>query len=128
MLSLPIMAGVENPFLECNRAHPLPSACPNCSFSLEDKSKGVKTLHTYCPVCRARLTHVWWQRALVTALVFILAFGLPAAIGIRRLLPLLFTALLLYFPALVGAMMLVFKMTRPKYVKKSDAVTALFQR
>ena len=128
MLSLPIMAGTEDPFLEHSGAHTLQSACPNCVFSLEDKSKRVNTLYTYCPNCRVRLTHVWWQRALVIGLAFVLAFGLPASIGIRRLLPLLFAGLLLYFPALVAAMILIFRTTRPKYVQKSDAVTTLFQR
>jgi hypothetical protein len=41
---------------------------------------------------------------------------------------LLFLGLLLYFPALVLAMILIFKIIRPKYVRKSEAVTTLFQR
>jgi hypothetical protein len=41
---------------------------------------------------------------------------------------LLFAGLLCYFPALVIAMILIFKTMPPKYVRKREAVTTLFQR
>lgn len=103
------------------------SACPNCSRDLGPKPFGSKPPYTYCPFCRVPLSHVWWQRTLVTALALILAFAFPAFLGIRGL-TLLFAALVCYFPALVLAMILIFKTIPPKYIRKSDGVTTLFQR
>jgi hypothetical protein len=104
------------------------SVCPNCSRDLGADPIGSKPPHTYCPFCGVPLTHVWWQRILVTVLALILAYGVPASLGIRGIMTLLFLGLLLYFPALVLAMILIFKVIRPKYVRKSEAVTTLFQR
>ncbi len=104
------------------------SACPNCSRDLGANPIGSKPPHTYCPFCGVPLTHVWWQRILVTALALILAYGVPASLGIRGIMMLLFWGLLLYFPALVLAMTLIFKTIRPKYVRKSGGITTLFQR
>ena len=103
------------------------SACPNCSRDLGAKPFGSKPPYTYCPFCGVALSHVWWQRILVTALALILAFAFPACLGIRGL-TLLFAALVCYFPALVLAMILIFKTIPPKYVRKGEAVTTLFQR
>jgi hypothetical protein len=102
--------------------------CPNGSRDLEAKPVGSKPPHTYCPVCGVPLTHVWWQRAFVTALAVILAYGVPVSLGIPAIIPLLFLGLLLYFPALALAMILVCKTIQPKYVRRSEAVTPLFQR
>jgi hypothetical protein len=74
------------------------------------------------------LTHVWWQRAIVTTLALILAFGFPASVGVRGPITLIFAGLLCYFPAAVLAMILVFKSIQPKYVERPNAVTTLFQR
>jgi len=56
-----------------------------------------------------------------------LAFGIPAAAGLRGLLPLLVAGLLLVFPATVEAYALIFRVIPPKYVWKNEVVT-LFQR
>jgi uncharacterized paraquat-inducible protein A len=103
------------------------SACPNCSRDLAAKPFGSKPPYTYCPFCGVPLSHIWWQRILVTTLALILAFAFPASLGIRGL-ALLFAALVCYFPALVLAMILVFKVIPPQYVRKSEAVTTLIQR
>jgi hypothetical protein len=56
-----------------------------------------------------------------------MAYGVPASLG-ERGVGLLFYGLLLYFPALVLAMTLVFKVIRPKYARKNEDVTTLFQQ
>jgi hypothetical protein len=56
-----------------------------------------------------------------------LAWGVPAAAGLRGVLPLSFAALLLAFPATAEAYTLIFKVLPPKYVWKNEVVT-LFQR
>ena len=104
------------------------SACPNCSRDLAADPVGSKHLHTYCPFCGVPLSHVWWQRTLVTAIALVLAYGVPAALGVRGIILLLIVGLLLYFPALVLAVVLIFKIIRPKYVRKAGAITTLFQR
>jgi len=104
------------------------SACPNCSRDLRVKPIGSKPPYTYCPFCNVPLTHVWWQRIMVTVLALILACGFPASLGIRGIMTVLLVGLFLYFPALVLAIILVFKTIPPKYVRRSGAVITLFQR
>jgi hypothetical protein len=104
------------------------AACPNCSRDLGAKPIGSKPPYTYCPFCGVPLSEIWWQRILVTALALILTFTFPASLGIRGIMPLLFAGVLCVFPALVVAMILIFKVIPPKYVRKSEAVTTLFHR
>jgi hypothetical protein len=116
------MAEKENPALEQRVFHPRWSACPNCSRDLGAKPIGSKPPHTFCPFCGVQLIHVWWQRVLVSALALVLTFAIPASLGIRGIMSLLFAGVLCVFPALVIAMILVFKVIPPKYVRKSEAV------
>src|SRR5271168_975266 len=51
------------------------SACPNCLRDLGAKPFGSEPLYTYCPFCGVPLSHIWWQRILVTALALILTGG-----------------------------------------------------
>ena len=104
------------------------SACPNCSRDLSAKPVGSKPPYTYCPFCGVPLTFIWWQRILVTALGVILAYGFPALLGVRGVITLLFVGLLCCYPALVLAIILIFKTIPPKYVRKGEAVTTLFER
>jgi hypothetical protein len=119
---------MRDPVVGQRQLHYLWPACPNCSQDLSTDPIGSKPPHTYCPFCGVPLSHVWWQRTLVTAIALVLAYGVPASLGIRGIMPLLFVGLLLYFPALVLAMVLIFKVIRPKYVRKVGAITTLFQR
>jgi hypothetical protein len=119
---------MRDPVMGQKQPHSMWSACPNCSQDLSTDPIGSKPPHTFCPFCRVPLSHVWWQRTLVTAIALVLAYGVPASLGVRGIMPLLFVGLLLYFPALVVAMVLIFKVIRPKYVRKAGAVTTLFQR
>jgi hypothetical protein len=104
------------------------AGCPNCSRDLGVKPIGSKPPYIYCPFCGVPLTHVWWQRILVSALSLILAYGLPALLGMRGVMTLVFVGLLCWYPALVVAIILIFKTIPPKYVRKSEAVMTLFQR
>ena len=103
------------------------SSCPNCFRDLAAKPFRSKPPYTYCPFCGVALTHVWWQRIVCTVLVCVIASVVPAALGIRGL-ALLFAALVCFFPALVVAMILVFKTMPPKYARKSGAVMTLFNK
>jgi hypothetical protein len=104
------------------------SACPNCSRDLGAKPFGSKPPYTSCPFCGVPLSHVWWQRILITVLALILTFAFPASLGVRGIMALIFAGLFCCFPALVVAIILIFKIMPPKYVRKSEAVTTLFQR
>jgi hypothetical protein len=104
------------------------SACPNCSRDLGSKPVGSKPPYTSCPFCGVELVPVLWQRILFVGLGLILAFAFPLALGIRGLMPLLFAGVLCEFPALVVAMILVFKNIQPKYARKPGYVMTLFQR
>lgn len=103
------------------------SACPNCRRDLGARPFGSKPPHTYCPFCGVRLTFIWWQRILVAALTLVLAYGVPASLGIRGIMTLLLAGLLCCYPALVLAIILVFNTIPPKYVRKSEAVMTLFR-
>ena len=108
-------------------AHRPWAACPNCSADLGAKAVGGRLLHTYCPFCGVEITFVWWQRVIVSTFGLILAFAVPASLGIRGM-ALIFAGALLAFPALVLSIILVFKTIRPKYVWKPGAPITLFQR
>jgi len=107
---------------------PYLSACPNCSRNLGSEPVGSKPPYTYCQFCGVQLVPVLWQRLLVVLLSLILAIAFPLFLGIRGLLPSIFAALLCFFPALVVAMILIFKNIRPKYARKPGYVMTLFQR
>lgn len=103
------------------------SACPNCSLDLRAKSFHPKPLYDKCPFCGEDITHAWWQRTIVTVFALVLAYGIPTIVGIRGLM-LLVAGLLFYFPALVLAMILAFRMIPPKYVRQREKVMTLFRR
>ena len=75
-----------------------------------------------------QLLPIWWQRTLVVALALFLALAFPAFLGLRGVVTLLFAGLVCYFPALVVAMILIFKTVPTKYVMRCEAVMTLFQR
>src|SRR6267154_2330268 len=104
-----IMPEKQNTTLEQRVFQPSWSACPNCSRDLGAKLIGSKPPHSFCPFCRVQLTYVWWQRVLVSTLGLILTFAIPASLGIRGIMSLLFVGVLCVFPALVLAMILIFK-------------------
>jgi hypothetical protein len=103
------------------------SACPVCSEDLLLKTIGSKPFYLDCPFCRAPLSFIWWQRVLMTALGGGLAFGIPAACGIRGF-TLLLVGLLLLFPGLVQGIALYCGIFPSRYVRKVGTVTSLFQR
>jgi hypothetical protein len=57
----------------------------------------------------------------------VLAFGLPASLGVRGL-TLIFAGLVLFFPSLVVSMILFFRFVAPHYVRKDEVVTSLLSR
>ena|SRR6516162_2125570 len=122
------MLDKQNSVVEQRVSRPPWSACPNCSRDLGVKPFGSKPPYTYCPFCGVPLTFIWWQRILVTALGLLLAYGVPASVGIRGIMPLLFAGLLCCYPALIFAIILIFKTMPPKYERKSEAVMTLFQQ
>jgi hypothetical protein len=83
--------------------------------------------YTRCPFCDLHLTHVWWQRVIVTAIGLVLAFAASVFFGARGL-TLIVAVLVLYFPALVLSMILFFKTIPPRYVKKNRDITILLPR
>lgn len=103
------------------------AACPNCRRNLATTPVGSRPPYSECPYCGELLTEIWWQRTLVTALGLILAFALPASFGITGL-ALLFAALVCYFHASMLAMILVFKVMQPQYVRSNEPAMTLFQR
>ena len=78
--------------------------------------------------CGVELSPIWWQRYLFATIGLILSLVVPAALGIRGVVALLFAAIICIFPTLVFAYILVFKTIPPKYVRKNEAVITLFQR
>jgi hypothetical protein len=103
------------------------SGCPSCFEDLAVKHVGGKPLYTDCPFCGASLNFIWWQRVHMTTLGVGLAFGIPAACGMRGFTLLLVGALLL-FPGLVQGIAIYCRIFPSKYVKRRGAVTTLFQR
>jgi hypothetical protein len=103
------------------------SACPNCYLDLAIRPRGARLLIDKCPHCGVAIIPVWWQRCLVSGLALTLTYGVPAAMGIQGLMPLLLAGLIFVFPALVTSYTLVFKVVPPKYVWKNEVLT-LFQR
>jgi hypothetical protein len=107
---------------------PSGAVCPNCARNLGAKPTGSKPPYTVCPFCGTQLTFVWWQRILIAMLALILTFGVPGFLGIKGIMPLLLVGLLCCYPALVVAIILVFKLIQPRYVVKDGAAITLFHR
>jgi hypothetical protein len=103
------------------------SACPNCSRDLGAKPTGSRSPYKECPFCQTPIIPIWWQRLLFSGVGLILAFVVPAFLGLTSIL-LLIGALVCLFPALVIAYVLVFKTISPKYVTKSGSTMTLFRR
>lgn len=103
------------------------SACPNCLLDLRARSFHGKRLYSRCPFCGIQLNHIWWQRVLIKTVALILAYGVPALIGVRGLL-LLFAGLVCIYPALVLAIILVLNIIPSKYIRESEVVITLFRR
>lgn len=104
------------------------SACPACYKDLAEHPRGSKPPIYKCPFCSAAITPIWWQRCLVSSVALVLAFALPAALGIRDLMGLLIAAMICVFPAIVYAYILVFRTIPPKYDWDNKAVKTLFPR
>lgn len=104
------------------------SACPNCYSDLAVYPRGSKPPIYKCPFCGAAISPIWWQRYLVSAVALVLAYGIPAALGIRDIMGMLIVGLICIFPAIVCAYILVFKTIPPKYDWTNGAVMNLFQR
>jgi hypothetical protein len=104
------------------------SACPNCFIDLRPTRLERRPLHTHCPFCGAEITFIWWQRVIVSILGLILTYAIPALLGFRGGVTLIFAGVLTVFPSLVLAVILVFKTIPPKYVSKPGVPISLFQR
>jgi hypothetical protein len=81
-----------------------------------------------CPFCGQTLTLIWWQRILIVALGLLMVFIVPAVLGIREILRLLFAGAAIEFLFLRPVLRLLFRIVQPRYVKRSDTVTTLFSR
>jgi len=105
------------------------SACPNCSMDL--KAKEMERRPQYldeCPFCGGPIVPVWWWSTLRSIVALVLALTIPAYLGLGKGVTLVFIAVLVCFPALLLAQIVVITIIPPKYVRKSKAVTTLFQR
>jgi hypothetical protein len=103
------------------------SACPICSTELGQRPIGIRPPHTRCPHCGTELLPVWWQRVLIALVDLILAFALPASLGIQGL-GLLIVGTVCLFPGVVLAIFLVFTTIQPKYVPKKPIVMTLLPK
>jgi hypothetical protein len=70
---------------------------------------------------------IWWMRIPWLALGLILSFAVPASIGLVGM-TLFFAGLLCWFPANVMAYVLFFSIIPPKYMRRRETITTLFQR
>jgi hypothetical protein len=105
------------------------SACPNCSADL--RAKGMERKPQYleeCPFCGVPIVPVWWWSTLRSIAALVLALAIPAYLGLGKGVTLVFLAVLFCFPALVLAQILLITAILPKYVRKGQTVTKLFQR
>ncbi len=105
------------------------SACPNCSADL--KAKGMERKPQYleeCPFCSVPIVPVWWWSTLRSIVALVLALAIPAYMGLGKGATLVFLAVLFCFPALVLAQILLITTIPPKYVRKGQTVTTIFQR
>src|SRR5262249_26100772 len=94
------------------------SACPSRLSDLTIEPR-VKPPLDKCKFCGAALAVIWWQRYLFAAISVLLSLAVPAALGIRGIVALLFVALVCIFPVAVLSYILVFKIIPPKYVKRT---------
>ena len=62
------------------------------------------------------------------AVSVVLSLAVPAALGIRGTVTLLLVALICIFPVAVFSYIAVFKIVRPKYVSRNEAVMTLLHR
>jgi hypothetical protein len=81
-----------------------------------------------CPFCGVRIVPVWWWRTLHSIIGLVLALAIPVYLGLGRGVTLVFLAVVFCFPALVLAQILLITASLPKYVRKGQTVTTLFQR
>ncbi len=116
-------------FPECRKRRPW-SACPNCSVDL--RAKGMERKPQYleeCPFCGVPIVPIWWWSTLRSVVALVIMLAIPAYLGLGKGVTLVFPwALLFCFPALVLAQILVITFIPPKYVRKGQTVTTLFQR
>jgi hypothetical protein len=118
-----------NPILEQKVFHLSRSACPNCSVDLRAKGLERKPQYlTECPFCGVPIVPVWWWSVLRSIVALVLAVAIPAYLGLGKGVTLVFLVILFCFPALVLAQILVITFIPPKYVRKGQPVTTLFQR
>jgi hypothetical protein len=103
------------------------SPCPNCGRDLARKPTGTDPPRTVCPFCGVSLTFVWWQRIFIAAVALVLTFGVPWSIGTRGM-ALVLAGLFFCYPSLVLAIILIFKVLRPRYTIRAGSVTTLFPR
>jgi hypothetical protein len=104
------------------------SACPNCSVDL--RPKGLERKPQYlgeCPFCGVPIVPIWWQRLAVAVFALVLTFAIPGYLGLVGA-TLFFAGILCFFPTLLLTQILVITTIPPKYVRKGQTVTTLFQR
>jgi hypothetical protein len=103
--------------------------CPMCSSVLSAKdAKRTSQYLDKCPSCGASIIPIWWQRVLVAGLALLISFSIPAFLGLGKGVTLVFPAVLLSFPALLLAQILVFTAMQPRYVLKNENTLSLFRR
>lgn len=106
------------------------SACPNCSADL--KVKGMERKPQYlleCPFCGVQIVPVWWWSILRSVVALVMSFAIPAYLGLGKGQTLIFFwAPLFCVPAIFLSQILVINTILPKYVRKGQTVTTLFQR
>src|SRR6266699_6542208 len=96
------------------------------------RPKGLERKPQYleeCPFCGVPIVPVWWQRTLHSIVALVITLAIPAYLGLGKGLTLVFPwALLFCIPAMLLAQILVITIIPPKYVRKGQSVTTLFQR
>jgi hypothetical protein len=113
--------------LPLRKKKPAWSECPSCFEDVAVQRVGRKPFYIDCPHCGTSLSFVWWQRLLMVTLGVGLAFGIPAACGMRGF-TLLLVGTLLLFPGFVQGIVIYCRIFPSKYVKKRGPVTTLFER
>lgn len=71
---------------------------------------------------------VWWQRTLIALLGLILVVAIPAYLGLGKGIMLVFSAAFFCFPSMVLAQSVLLTFLPPKYVRKDQPFTTLFQQ
>lgn len=101
--------------------------CPNCGADLTTKNEERPGPYLIeCPLCRAQIEPVWWQRILWVALGALLSFAIPAFFGMTGW-TVFFLAVLFWYPANVAAMTIFFLIFQPVYVRQKQKYTTLFR-